>query len=171
VSPSPPPSPQLPPLRSVLTPKLLPAAFAAAPPQVRRRRMQVEVSKVVVGLESADCCCARKVVSSALSSLSSPLHALMLFLWSFAGPGPNSQLVTSFLPAQSFCTQKWSQASNESQTLPYDPPRLCSFFSSVSSSSKFLALPCGTVRMERKRRATSEAVGCVVASSQVALLL
>lgn len=121
-------------------------------------------------LGSADCCCAGKVVSSALSSLSSRLDSLILLLLFFAGRDPSWQLATSFLPAQSFCTQKWSQASNESQTLPSDPPRLYSSFSSVSSSSKTLALPCGTERTERKRRATSEAVGRVVASTQVAFL-
>jgi len=170
VSPSPPPSPQSPPLRSVWTPESLPAAFAAVPPPGRRTRMRVEVSKVLVGLGSADCCCAGKVASSALSSLSSPLDSLMLPLLFFAGRDPSSQLVTSFLLAQSFCTQKWFQVSNESQTLPSDPPRLCSSFSSVSSSLETQALPCGTLRRERKRRATSEAVCCVVASNQVALL-
>ena len=120
-------------------------------------------------LESAGCCCAGKVVSSALSSLSSPLDSLLLLL-SFAAPDPSSQLVTSFLPAQSFCTQKWFQASNESQTLPSDPPRLYSSFSYASSSLKTLALqPCEKLMMERRRRGTSEAVGCVVASSQVGI--
>ena len=121
-------------------------------------------------LGSAGCCCAGIVVSSALSSLTFPLDSLMILL-SFAGPAPSSQcqLVTSFLPAQSFCTQKWSQASNESQTLLSDLPRLCSSFSSASSSSKTLALPCERLRRGRRPRATSEAVGwlCYVASSQV----
>ena len=119
-------------------------------------------------LESAGCCCAGKAVSSALSSLTSHLDSLMILL-SFADPAPSSQrqLVTSFLPARSFCTQKWFQASNESQTLPSDPPRVYSSFSSVSSSLKTLALPCEKLRRERKPRVTSEAVVCVVASSQV----
>merc|ERR1719397_824450 len=166
-SPSPPPSPQSPPLRSVLTPGSSPAAFAAVPPQVRRTRMRVEVSKALVDLESAGCCCAGKAVSAALSSLTSHLDSLTTLL-SFAAPAPSSQhqLVTSFLPARSFCTQKWFQASNESQTLPSDPPWLYSF-SSVSSSLNTLALPCEKLRRERKPRVTSEAVVCVVASSQV----
>merc|ERR1719397_1995819 len=163
-SPSPPPSPQSPPLRSVLTPGSSPAAFAAVPPQVRRTRMRVEVSKALVDLESAGCCCAGKAVSSALSSLTSHLDSLMTLL-SFAAPAPSSQhqLLTSCLPARSFCTQKWFQASNESQTLPSDPPWLYSSFSSVSSSLNTLALPCEMLRRERKPRVTS----CVVASSQV----
>ena len=89
-----------------------------------------------------------------------------MLLLSFAAQDPSSQLAASFLLlVQSSCIQKWFQASNESQTLPSDPPRLCSSFAAASSSLKTPALqPCGKLRRERRRQqATSEAVGGVQA--------
>merc|ERR1719385_640684 len=89
-----------------------------------------------------------------------------MLLLSFAAQDPSSQLAASFLLlVQSSCIQKWFQASNESQTLPSDPPRLCSSFAAASSSLKTpaLQLACGKLRRERKLQATSEAVGGVQA--------
>ena len=88
-----------------------------------------------------------------------------MLLLSFAAQDPSSQLAASFLLlVQSSCIQKWFQASNESQTLPSDPPLLCSSFAAASSSLKTPALqPCGKLRRERRQQGTSEAVGGVQA--------